>query len=66
MMEKSELAKMLREAKALHGEFEQAHGADLQWPDWYASYIVYRSEGLDPQIAKGWATIDHLNSPGVK
>lgn len=35
------LAKLLRDAEAAHGKYEQSLGhADPDWPRWYAEYIL--------------------------
>lgn len=37
----SDLAAALRRAEVAHGKHEQRTGqADVNWPDWYADYIV--------------------------
>ena len=41
-----ELAEALRRAAAAHGEHEKRIGeADLNWPDWYAEYMVREQAG---------------------
>ena len=42
----SELASALRRAAAAHGEHEKRTGQhDVNWPDWYAEYIVAEQAG---------------------
>ncbi len=42
----SDLAEALRWAEEAHGRHEQATGeADLNWPDWYALYMVRERAG---------------------
>jgi len=42
----AEIAAALRRAAAAHGEHEkQAGGNDVNWPDWYAEYIVREQAG---------------------
>ena len=43
----SELATALRRAAAAHGEHEKRNGGqhDVNWPDWYAEYIVREQAG---------------------
>jgi predicted enzyme related to lactoylglutathione lyase len=42
----AELAAALRRAAAAHGEHEKrAGGHDVNWPDWYAEYIVHEQAG---------------------
>ena len=42
----SELAKAMRRASVAHGEHEARIGkADLNWPDWYAAYMVAEQSG---------------------
>ena len=48
-----ELARLLREAKEAHAEYELELGSpDEDWPSWYAGYIVdklrERAEGPGP------------------
>ena len=44
----SDLATALRRAAAAHGEHEQRTGeADVNWPDWYAAYIVAEQAGSE-------------------
>jgi catechol 2,3-dioxygenase-like lactoylglutathione lyase family enzyme len=41
-----DLASAMRRASAAHGEHEKRIGAaDLNWPDWYASYMVAEQAG---------------------
>jgi hypothetical protein len=41
-----ELANALRRAAAAHGEHEKRMGKpDVNWPDWYAGYIVEEQTG---------------------
>lgn len=40
----AELAATLRRAAAAHGEHEKRTG-DVNWPDWYAEYIVREQVG---------------------
>lgn len=45
-----ELAKLLRDAEAAHGKYEESLGhADKDWPHWYAEYIL----GQIPQARWG-------------
>jgi catechol 2,3-dioxygenase-like lactoylglutathione lyase family enzyme len=42
----ADLAKALRRASAAHGEHEKRTGAhDLNWPEWYADYLVREQTG---------------------
>ena len=42
----AELAAALRRAAAAHGEYEKRTGGhDVNWPDWYAEYIVREQAG---------------------
>jgi catechol 2,3-dioxygenase-like lactoylglutathione lyase family enzyme len=42
----ADLASAMRRASAAHGEHEKRLGAaDLNWPDWYATYIVAEQAG---------------------
>jgi hypothetical protein len=42
----SDLAEALRRAEAAHGEHEARTGQrDLNWPDWYAEYMVREQAG---------------------
>ena len=42
----SDLAKAMRRASVAHGEHEKRIGAaDLNWPDWYAAYMVAEQAG---------------------
>lgn len=43
----TELASALRRAAAAHGEHEKRNGGqhDVNWPDWYADYIVREQAG---------------------
>jgi predicted enzyme related to lactoylglutathione lyase len=42
----NDLASALRRAEAAHGEHEKSIGqADLNWPDWYAEYMVREQSG---------------------
>jgi catechol 2,3-dioxygenase-like lactoylglutathione lyase family enzyme len=44
----NELASALRRASAAHGEHEERTGeADLNWPDWYAEYMVAEQAGKE-------------------
>jgi catechol 2,3-dioxygenase-like lactoylglutathione lyase family enzyme len=44
----NELASAFRRAAAAHGEHEKRiGGADPNWPDWYAEYIVREQAGTD-------------------
>ena len=44
----SDLAATLRRAEAAHGKHEQRTGqADVNWPDWYAEYIVREQSGAE-------------------
>ncbi|MBV9138113.1 MAG: VOC family protein [Hyphomicrobiales bacterium] len=44
----SELAAALRRAAAAHGEHEKRiGGADANWPDWYATYMIAERSGRD-------------------
>jgi catechol 2,3-dioxygenase-like lactoylglutathione lyase family enzyme len=45
----NDLASTLRRAAAAHGEHEQrVGGADANWPDWYAEYMVSEQTGAEP------------------
>jgi catechol 2,3-dioxygenase-like lactoylglutathione lyase family enzyme len=43
----ADLASALRRAAAAHGEYEKQNGGqhDVNWPDWYAEYIVREQSG---------------------
>ena len=42
----ADLAATLRRAAAAHGEHEKRTGEhDINWPDWYAEYIVNEQAG---------------------
>ncbi|MET0692951.1 MAG: VOC family protein [Propionibacteriaceae bacterium] len=41
----ADLASALRRAAAAHGEHEKATGEDINWPDWYADYMVKELSG---------------------
>jgi hypothetical protein len=43
----SDLAATLRRAAAAHGEHEKRNGGqhDVNWPDWYAEYILREQVG---------------------
>ena len=45
----SDLAAALRRAAAAHGEHEKRTGGqhDVNWPDWYAAYIVAEQAGKE-------------------
>ena len=44
----NDLASTLRRAEAAHGEHEKRTGQrDVNWPDWYAAYIVAEQAGTD-------------------
>jgi catechol 2,3-dioxygenase-like lactoylglutathione lyase family enzyme len=45
----ADLAAALRRAGAAHGEHEKRNGGeyDLNWPDWYAEYLVREQAGQD-------------------
>ena len=44
----SDLASALRRAEAAHGEHEKRIGQhDVNWPDWYAAYIVAEQSGQE-------------------
>jgi len=47
----SELASALRRAAAAHGEHEKRTGGqyDVNWPDWYAEYMVREQAGKEPR-----------------
>jgi catechol 2,3-dioxygenase-like lactoylglutathione lyase family enzyme len=46
-----ELAGALRRAAAAHGEHEKRiGGADPNWPDWYAEFMVREQAGLEPPV----------------
>jgi hypothetical protein len=43
-----DLAQALRRAAAAHGEHETRTGeADVNWPDWYAEYMVREAAGQE-------------------
>jgi len=47
---KEELAKLLREAEAAHGVYEQGLGhRDDNWPAWYAEFIVKKLRDREKQ-----------------
>lgn len=56
----------LKEAKDEHTKFEQNHGVDAHWEDWYALFIRYRMDGIGRETASGFATLDVLAKPAVK
>ena len=43
----ADIASALRRAAAAHGEYEKRNGGqyDVNWPDWYAEYIVREQSG---------------------
>ena len=42
----ADLASALRRAEAAHGEHEKRTGQrDVDWPDWYAAYMVAEQAG---------------------
>ena len=45
----AELANAMRRASAAHGEHEQREGGeyDVNWPDWYAAYMVAEQAGTE-------------------
>jgi catechol 2,3-dioxygenase-like lactoylglutathione lyase family enzyme len=45
----SDLAGAMRRASAAHGEHEKRHGGeyDVNWPDWYAAYMVAEQAGAE-------------------
>jgi catechol 2,3-dioxygenase-like lactoylglutathione lyase family enzyme len=45
----SDLAGAMRRASAAHGEHEKRHGGeyDVNWPDWYAAYMVAEQVGAE-------------------
>jgi hypothetical protein len=45
----ADLASALRRAAAAHGEHEKRNGGqhDVNWPDWYAEYIVREQAGQE-------------------
>ena len=44
----NDLAEALRRAAAAHGEHEIRTGeADVNWPDWYAEYMVREQAGQE-------------------
>jgi catechol 2,3-dioxygenase-like lactoylglutathione lyase family enzyme len=43
---KAELVKALRRAESAHGEHEKRTGVrDVEWPDWYAEYMINEQAG---------------------
>ena len=45
----ADLARALERAEAAHGEHEQRTGErDLNWPAWYAAYMVAEQSGAEP------------------
>ncbi len=42
-----DLAGAMRRASAAHGEHETRVGADANWPDWYAAYMVAEQSGKE-------------------
>ena len=45
----SDLASAFRRAEAAHGEHEKRTGQrDVNWPDWYAAYMVAEQAGTEP------------------
>jgi hypothetical protein len=45
-----QLAALLRETEAHHGEFERT-APPHQWSDWYAAYMSARNDGRSPEDA---------------
>jgi catechol 2,3-dioxygenase-like lactoylglutathione lyase family enzyme len=45
----SDLANAMRRASVAHGEHEKRHGGeyDVNWPDWYAAYMVAEQSGAE-------------------
>jgi hypothetical protein len=46
----AELANAMRRASVGHGEHEQREGGeyDVNWPEWYAAYMVAEQAGTEP------------------
>ena len=44
----NDLASALRRAAAAHGQHEARTGADKNWPDWYAKYMLSEQSGKEP------------------
>ena len=45
----ADLARALERAEAAHGVHEQRTGErDLNWPEWYAAYMVAEQSGAEP------------------
>jgi catechol 2,3-dioxygenase-like lactoylglutathione lyase family enzyme len=45
----NDLANAMRRAAAAHGEHEKRiGGADANWPDWYAAFMVSEQKGAEP------------------
>jgi hypothetical protein len=44
----AELAKAMHEAADAHHIFEQLHGKDENWPEWYANYMANPQEPTKP------------------
>lgn len=61
------LAGYLREAKLHHTAFEaRQHLSDHNWENWYALFLSYRMDGIDEDVAAGWANLDVLAGPAVR
>jgi catechol 2,3-dioxygenase-like lactoylglutathione lyase family enzyme len=45
----NDLAEAMRRASVAHGEHEKRHGGeyDVNWPDWYATYMVAEQAGTE-------------------
>ena len=45
----SDLANTMRRASVAHGEHEKRHGGeyDVNWPNWYAAYMVAEQSGAE-------------------
>lgn len=54
-MDTNDLAALLREAEAHHGDYEPT-APPHRWSDWYAGYIVARQDGRRPEDAVAAAT----------
>lgn len=44
--QRSTLITLFNQTKKAHGAFEELHGADDDWPAWYADYLIDELESI--------------------
>jgi hypothetical protein len=59
-MDTATLARLLREAEEQHAQYE-ATAPPHEWPDWYAAYIVSRTDGRTAEESRADA-IRHVEA----